>query len=122
MTRWLRLMFVHERGNDLILGQAIPREWLADGRRVGIERAPSYFGPLSLRINSHTAQREIQATVTPPQRNPPATIYVRLRHPEAKPMQKVTVNGAAWDRLDARQEWVILPGKLDGPQLIVVRY
>ena len=100
VTRWLRLMFVHERGNDLILGQAIPREWLADGRNVGIERAPSYFGPLSLRINSHAAQGGILATITPPQRNPPATLYVRLRHPEAKPMLSVTVNGAAWDRFD----------------------
>lgn len=122
VTRWLRLMLVHERGNDLILGQAIPRDWLADGCRVGLERAPSYFGPLSLRINSRAAQQEIEAVVTPPRRNPPATLYVRLRHPEAKPMQSVTVNGAAWDRFDARQEWVILPGKLEGIQEIVVKY
>src|SRR5262249_2410199 len=44
-TYWLRLMFVHEQGNNLILGQAIPRYWLHQGQSVGIDRAASYFGP-----------------------------------------------------------------------------
>ena len=33
LTYWLRLMFVREQGDDLYLGQAIPRYWLAQGTR-----------------------------------------------------------------------------------------
>jgi hypothetical protein len=87
LTYWLRLMFVREQGQELYLGQAIPRYWLSPGRRVGIDRAASHFGPLSLSILSRTDQGEIRATLTPPQRNRPMTIYLRLRHPEAKPLK-----------------------------------
>ena len=121
-TYWLRLMFVNERGGDLYLGQAIPRYWLADGNRIGIERSASYFGPLSWQMTSNVDGGEIRATVTPPTRNRPKTIYVRLRHPESKPMKSVTVNGRVWERLDPKKEWVVLPGDVQGVQVVVARY
>lgn len=121
-TYWLRLMFVNERGQNLYLGQAIPRYWLEDGKHVSIERAASHFGPLSFKIESSTAKGEIKATVTPPERNRPQTIYVRLRHPEGKPMKSVTVNGQAWERFDPKKEWVVLPGNVRGTQDIVAKY
>lgn len=122
LTYWLRLMFVREQGQDLYLGQAIPRYWLSPGRRVGIDRAASHFGPLSLWILSRADQGEIRATLTPPERNRPTTIYLRFRHPEGKPIRTVTVNGKDYDKFDVRKEWIILPGSLRGPQEIVARY
>lgn len=122
LTSWLRLMFVREKKPDLYLGQAIPRYWLAEGRRVGIERAASHFGPLSLWITSHADQGEIRATLTPPERNRPRTIYLRLRHPQGKPIQGVTVNGKDHDKFDAAKEWIVLPGSIQGPQEVVARY
>ena len=122
LTYWLRLMFVHEQGDDLYLGQAIPRYWLADGQHVGIERAASRFGPLSLSITSKAAQGEIHATVTPPQRNRPQKTYLRLRHPEGKPIQSVTLNGKSYDKFDVQKEWIVLPGDAQGPLEIVARY
>lgn len=121
-TYWLRLIFIHERDGELYLGQAMPRYWLADGRSVGIEQAPSRFGPLSLRITSKAATGEIRATVTPPQRNRPKVIYLRLRHPEGKPIRSVTVNGEPFVRFDAAKEWIILPGTVSGTQEIIARY
>lgn len=121
-TYWLRLMFVHEVGDGLYLGQAIPRYWLEDGRSIGIERAASHFGPLSLRLTSHADEGRITAVVTPPERNRPKTIYVRFRHPQGKPIQRVTVNGEKWDSFDAKKEWVILPGTISGRQEITAHY
>jgi hypothetical protein len=122
VTYWLRLMFVREQGDDLYLGQAIPRYWLAQGRRVGIDRAASHFGPLSFWIASRADQGEIHATLTPPRRNPPKTIYLRIRHPQAKPIRSVTVNGKDYDKFDAEKEWIVLPGDVRGPQEVVARY
>ncbi len=115
-------MFVHERGDDLWLGQGIPRYWLVDGQTVGIERAATHFGTLSLEIHAETAKKQISAVLTPPERNRPKRIYLRLRHPEGKPMRSVTLNGAKFDQFDAGKEWVILPGTLQGKQEIVASY
>ena len=122
LTYWLRLMFVREAGRDLYLGQALPRYWLADGRTVGITQAATRFGPLSFTIESHAASDEIRTTLTPPERNRPDRIYVRLRHPGARPLQSVTVNGREWRDFDAAKEWLVLPGDVIGPQQISARY
>ena len=60
--------------------------------------------------------------MTPPQRGAPKMIYLRLRHPEEKKIQGVTLNGKAHDQFDVDKEWVILPGNLKGEQQITVRY
>ncbi len=121
-TYWLRLMFVHEQGNDLILGQAIPRYWLKEGQTIGIERAATWFGPLSFSLTPDLENAAIRATVTPPDRNRPQNIYVRLRHPDSKPIQSVTVNGRPHTQFDVKKEWVVIPGNAQGPQEIVAGY
>jgi len=121
-TYWLRLMFVNDQGSDLYLGQAIPRYWLADGNKSGIQRAATHFGPLSLRYDSQAAQGNIKVTLDPPTRNAPRTIYVRIRHPQSKPLKTVLVNGRPYDKLDRDKEWIILPGTIKGRQEIVGLY
>ena len=122
VTCWLRLMFVREQGNELYLGQALPRYWLAGGRSVGIERAATHFGPLSLTISSNADGSQIKAVLTPPERNPPSTIYLRLRHPQGKPIQSLTLNGQKHDRVDIDKEWIVLPGTLTGVQEVLARF
>lgn len=121
-TYWLRLMFVRENGKDLYLGQAIPRYWLSDGNNIGIERAATYFGLLSLQIKSESNLGQITAVLNPPKRNSPKNIYVRLRHPHSKPIQGVTVNGKRYANFDANKEWIILPGTVQGVQKLVAQY
>ncbi len=121
-TYWLRLMFIREQGDTLYLGQAIPRYWLNDGAHPAIERAASEFGPMSLRYASSANSGQIKATLTPPTRNPPKTIYLRFRHPSGKKLASVTLNGKAHAGFDAEKEWVILPGDLTGEQEVVAGY
>ena len=44
-----RNMLLNELSGDgtLFIGQAVPRAWLADGKHIVVERAPTYFGPVS---------------------------------------------------------------------------
>jgi hypothetical protein len=58
----------------------------------------------------------------PPKRNPPKTIYLRLRHPEKKPIKSVVVNGQPYDKIDVQNEWIVLPGDLKSHQTIMVAY
>lgn len=122
VTSWLRFMFIREAGDELFLGQGIPRYWLDGGRSVRIENAPTHFGPMSLEITSRADGSQIDAVLTPPDRNPPERIYLRLRHPQGKPIQSVTVGGEDYGQFDAEKEWIDLPGLLEGRQEVTARY
>ncbi len=120
-TYWLRMMFVHERGDDLWIGAAIPRYWLADGQCIGIENAATYFGPLSVSFTADVAAGNIMANLIPPRRNPPERIIVRFRHPDGRPMTRCEVNGSPWNEIDVEKEYVVLPA-MSEPITVVAYY
>ena len=59
----LRLMLAMERGNSLYLAWGTPRAWLEHGKRIAVNRAATYFGELSYRVESSSDQARIEATV-----------------------------------------------------------
>ncbi len=61
---------------------ATPKRWLEDGKTIIIERAPTAFGPISMRVASHLSQGEVIADLDLPTRNPPAKVFFRARVPE----------------------------------------
>ena len=114
---WLRQIFVREQGDDLLLGQAVPRGWLEPGRKCGLRRAATYFGQTSV---SYTAgQSEIAAELEGPTRNPPERVRLRFRTPNEQPFRSVTVNDKAWSHFSG--DWVELPGSI-GKAVVIVRY
>jgi hypothetical protein len=115
-------MFINEQADKLYLGQAIPRYWFADGNKIGVTNAASYFGLLSLRYESDADNGKIKAILDPPQRNTPETIYLRIRHPQSKPIKRVLLNGRPYDEFDKDKEWIILRGPVDRRQTIVAEY
>jgi len=88
-SRW---MLVMERGDQLWLAPFVTGNWLKDGMVVAVGNAPTTFGKVSYRIESHVAKGSIDVTIEPPRRNPPKEIIIRLRHPEGKPIR--TAKGA----------------------------
>ena len=105
----LRFMLVMEMGQDLYLARGTPRRWLEDGKNIVVSRAPSYFGELAYQIRSFVNQGRIEATVNPPVRSRPASLYLRLRHPQQASLKRVMVNGRPWKDFDAGKEWIKLP-------------
>jgi hypothetical protein len=114
---WLRYLFVREEGDTLLLGQAIPREWLKPGRQCGLERAATWFGVASVLYSG--GDNQITAKLEPPRRNPPKEIRLRFRDPQSRHLAAVTVNGQPWTQFAA--DWVRLPGTL-GPATVVATY
>jgi hypothetical protein len=92
----LRAMLVREDGGALVLGDAIPRPWLADGRAVAVAGAPTRFGDVSFRVTSQADAGRITVVLDPPRRVRPEVIRLRLRHPRGRPIGAVTVNGVPW--------------------------
>ncbi len=87
----LRHMLIHEQGGELHLLKAIPDGWLDEGREISLERAPTHFGPMNLRVQG-TAQG-VCVTLDPPRREPPARIVLHLpaSRPLDTPLERVEV-------------------------------
>ncbi len=119
----LRHMLVREVDDQtLLIGQATPRPWLADGKQIEVEKLPTVFGDVSLQIISHINANTISAKVDLASSGKLGLVYVRLRHPEKKPIRSVMVNGKEWLDFDVKNEWVKLEKPNQTHYDISVRY
>jgi hypothetical protein len=69
------------RPDTLRLFFATPQRWLEDGQTIKVERAPTDFGPVSMKMESRLSQGEVVAEVDLPERNKPAKTLLRARVP-----------------------------------------
>lgn len=105
-----RKMLLNELGKDsLIIGQAIPRKWLENGKKIDVKNAPTYYGNLSFQIDGLNSRQEIKAELAIPSQQPIAQLLVRFRHPAGKPIKSVKVNGQVWTAFDVKKEQVTIP-------------
>jgi hypothetical protein len=91
-TRWMLYL---EEGNTLKLLPGIPRKWLEDGKQITLKNVASYFGPLTLMVNSNLTEGYIEVSITCNSEFRPRDILIRLPHPEGKKAIKVT--GGTYD-------------------------
>lgn len=91
-TRWMLYM---EEGNTLKLLRGIPRKWLEPGQHIGLERVASYFGPLSLTVESDLCHDRIVAEIVCEGERRPAVVDLRLPHPQGR--RPEWVRGAIYD-------------------------
>ena len=61
----------------IVLGQAVPREWLGEGLRCGIERTSTHFGQTSVVFTG--GKDQITAQLEGPTRNPPTSASAGLK-------------------------------------------
>lgn len=116
-----RDMLVMEDRQNLWIARATPRAWLEQGKRISVKNAPTHFGDISYEIISDVDHNMIKAEIQLPERGRPNTILLRLRHPSAKPIQSVTMNGSNWTAFEKAKETIQLQG-LAGTVMIEVKY
>ncbi len=91
-TRWMLWM---EEGDVLRLLSAVPRVWLKDGQSIELKNVASYFGLLSLRVESRLAEGRIMASVECVSPRGLRVVELRLPHPSGK--KAVRVTGGSYD-------------------------
>ncbi len=102
-----RNMLIRELDDDtLLLLQATPRKWLEHGKSIEVQRAPTYYGRLSMKVDSYAVAGMIAVEIDMPDRASPRVLMVRLRHPQGKPIRSATVNGQPWTDFDVPKEWL----------------
>jgi hypothetical protein len=91
-TRWMLWL---EQGDTLRLMNAIPRRWLENGKQIALKNVATYFGPLTVGIESKIATGVIEADVQCTGARHPSTVVIRLPHPgQRKPTR---VEGGTYD-------------------------
>jgi hypothetical protein len=103
-----RTMFVTEHGDELWLAPFVTNHWMKEGMKVALGNAPTRFGKVGYTIASHVAKGEIEAVVQLPKEFTAKRIVLRLRHPEGKPIQSVTVQGKTHADFDPIRETITL--------------
>jgi len=91
-TRWMLYM---EEGQTLRLLPGIPRAWLENGRRIELDRVATYFGPVSLHVESRLDRGQIVAKAGCASDRKPACVELRLPHPQGR--KAVRAEGGAYD-------------------------
>ncbi len=96
----LRYMLVQDYDNNddgkpdtLRLCFATPKRWMEDGKILKVERAPTMFGPVAVRMESHIAQGNVTAEVSLPERNAIEKILMRARVPDGFKTVSAEVDG-----------------------------
>jgi hypothetical protein len=101
-------MFVTERGDELWLAPFVTNQWLKDGQEVAARNVPTSFGKVGYTITSHVAKGQIDAVIHLSDKCPAKKVVLRLRHPEGKPIQSVTVQGKPHSDFDPQKETITL--------------
>jgi len=97
----LRHMLIHERGDELHLLTAVPDWWLAEGQVIRIERAPTHFGAIHLRI-AGTADG-VRVKFDPLWRRAPKRVLLHL--PESRPPAEPVKGVDVVTRSDQQRQW-----------------
>ena len=115
-----RMMLVMERGDQLWLAPFVTGNWLKGGMQVAVSKAPTRWGQVGYRITSHTNEGYIEARISPPVRQMPKEIVIRLRHPDGKLIRTVTVDGKDYKAFDSSKDIIRLSPS--GKEIVVKAY
>jgi len=90
---FLRHLFLMEQGTDTLhLAPATPRHWLSQPDAIGVEDAPTNFGPVTYHLRK-ISPTEIEGDVhLDPQRKPPRLV-IHVRGPGGRGIEEAFVNG-----------------------------
>ena len=92
LVRWM-LVLEDSDEDRLYFARGVPREWVASGKPVRIEQAPTRWGRVSLNLQAKPSAKSVVATVELAHAGVPKEIHVKLRVPKNTPVRSVTVNG-----------------------------
>ncbi|RED56526.1 hypothetical protein [Cohnella phaseoli] len=80
-TRWMLYM---ESGRTLNLLPGIPRAWLEHGKSIELNEVATYFGPISLHVESQLEKGVIIARISSSSDRKPDSLCLRIPHPEGR--------------------------------------
>ncbi len=91
LVRWM-LVLEDSDEDRLYLGKGLPRDWVASGKEIKIDQAPTRWGRVNFSLLTNLDAKRLFAKVELPRPGEPKELYVKLRLPSQSTLQSVTVN------------------------------
>ena len=91
-TRWMLYL---ECGSTLRLLGGIPRRYLEDGKKIELDKVATYFGPLTLNVNSAVKGGRVEAKIVCDSDRWPGRVELRLPHPRG--LKATRVEGGSYN-------------------------
>lgn len=92
LVRWM-LVLEDSDEERLYLAQGVPRDWLGSGKPIGIERAPTRWGEVTLMLAADRQAKRLTGHIELDGQRTPREIHLKLRAPSEWQLSEVTVNG-----------------------------
>jgi hypothetical protein len=107
LVRWM-LVLEDSDEEHLYLAKGVPREWVASGKRIGIEHAPTRWGRVSFSVMANLNAKSIVGHVELTGAKLPGEVHFKLRLPLRSQLQGVSVNGQPATLTGSRKDTVII--------------
>ena len=92
VVRWM--LAIEDQDEDrLYLGRGLPRAWVASGKSISIDRAPTRWGRVSFHMQNRAELKSVVASVELARPGAPSELHVKLRMPRESAVTSATVNG-----------------------------
>ena len=92
VVRWMLVIEDHDE-DRLYLAKGVPRAWVASGKPIGIDQAPTRWGRVNLNLQNRPQSKSVVTNVELGSAAAPKELYVKLRMPLANAVKTATVNG-----------------------------
>jgi len=107
LIRWM-LVLEDSDEEKLYLAKGVPRDWVASGKEIRINRAPTRWGRISFKLVAMPAAKSIAASVELARSGSPKEVHVKLRLPAQNKLVEVRVNGQAANLRGPRNDTVVI--------------
>jgi hypothetical protein len=92
LFRWM-LVLEDSDEDRLYFGKGLPRDWVTSGKEIAIERAPTRWGRVNMKIAANPNTGTIRAKIDLDRAGSPKEIQVKLRLPRRNSLRSAMVNG-----------------------------
>jgi len=92
LVRWI-LVLEDSDADVLYFAKGVPRAWLASGKPIRIEQAPTRWGRVSLDLRANPSAKSITGRIDLAENGKPEQLHLKLRLPLQNSLRQVTVNG-----------------------------
>jgi len=93
LVRWM-LVLEDSDEDRLYLAKGVPRAWVASGKKIGIEPAPTRWGPVAFSLQSKPEAKTVKGEVELLGAKAPEQIHFKVRLPIEHKLRNIMVNGA----------------------------
>ncbi|MBZ5679847.1 MAG: Tat pathway signal protein [Acidobacteriia bacterium] len=92
LVRWM-LVLEDSDEDRLYLAKGVPREWVASGKEIRIEQAPTRWGKVTFSLATKPTSKSVVGNVQLTGSRTPKQLHFKLRLPAASTLKSVSVNG-----------------------------